>query len=115
MWNLPSARLGFRLPGPIAKRLTGARLSFLAQWAKTIFKLFFVLWVLLTWVFQGTPEGGAIWALLLTVFIGGGAVYLRWHDGLSDQDVLTLLNPDAGSAGLQQFRGNPDLVGAEHE
>ena len=79
-------------------RLSDGRKAFLLHWAKTTARVFLILWLLLTWIFQGSAEGGAIWAALLTVFVAGGGVYLRWHDALSDQDVLDLLDGAAVAA-----------------
>ena len=95
--------------------ISSPRKAFLAKWTKTITKLFLVLWIGLTWFFEGTPEGGAIWAGFLALFIGAGGMYLRWDDALSDSEVLWQIKRGPEFVAWVQSKQGTVGVGADHE
>lgn len=79
--------------------LSPARRQFLKTWLKTIAYMFAGLWLFLAWAFQATYFASGLWAGFFTVFLGGGGMFLRWSDGLTDDEILAL-------AGLTKENGH---------
>lgn len=70
--------------------LSPLRYQFLKKWLKTSISTFVLLWLFFSWAFQASSNSSALWASLFTVFLCGGGTYLRWSDGLSDDEILKL-------------------------